>query len=111
LALEALLDGQAATLTQKAIDVALTGNIAALRICLDRILPARRDRPVSFVVGPIKSADDARAVLSMLLMAVAAGNLTPSEGGEIGKLIHGHINSIEITEVLARLDKLEGTRG
>src|SRR5262249_54297211 len=94
LALEALLDGQAATLTQKAIDVALTGDIAALRICLDRILPARRDRPVSFEMGPINSAEEARAALSMLLTAVAAGNLTPSEAGEIGKLIDGYINSI-----------------
>ena len=37
LALEALLDGQAEALTQKAIDLALTGDMAALRLCLDRI--------------------------------------------------------------------------
>ena len=36
LALEALLDGQAAALTQKAIDLALAGDMAALRLCLDR---------------------------------------------------------------------------
>ena len=48
LALEALLDGQANALTQKAIDLALTGDMAALRLCLDRILPPRKDRPVMF---------------------------------------------------------------
>ena len=36
LALEVLLDGQAQALTQKAIDLALTGDIPALRLCLDR---------------------------------------------------------------------------
>ena len=36
LALEALLDGQATALTQKAIDLALTGDMAALRLCLLR---------------------------------------------------------------------------
>jgi hypothetical protein len=41
IALETLLDGQATALTQKAIDVALTGDIPALRLCLDRILPPR----------------------------------------------------------------------
>ena len=50
LALEALLDGQANALTQKAIDLALTGDMAALRLCLDRILPPRKDRPVSFTL-------------------------------------------------------------
>ena len=49
LALEVLLDGQAQALTQKAIDLALTGDIPALRLCLDRILPLRKDRLVSLL--------------------------------------------------------------
>ena len=44
------MDGQANALTQKAIDLALTGDMAALRLCLDRILPPRKDRPVSFTL-------------------------------------------------------------
>ena len=108
LALEALLDGQAEALTQKAIDLALMGDMAALRLCMDRIMPARKDRPVSFEMAPIKSAEDARTAAASLLVAVAVGNLTPSEAGEIGKLIDGYVKSIEVTEVLARLDKLEG---
>jgi Family of unknown function (DUF5681) len=63
LALEALLDGQATALTQKAIDLALTGDMAALRLCLDRILPPRRDRPVTFTLPPINSAQDAAATV------------------------------------------------
>src|SRR4029453_8739383 len=45
-AVETLLDGQTQALTQKAIDLALAGDITALRLCLDRILPVRKDRPV-----------------------------------------------------------------
>jgi hypothetical protein len=110
LALEELLDGQAEALTQKAIDLALTGDIAALRLCLDRILPPRKDRPVSFEMPLITTAEDAKQSLAALLTAVAAGNLTPSEASEIGKLIDGYVKSIEITEVLARLDRLEGAK-
>jgi Family of unknown function (DUF5681) len=110
LALEALLDGQAEALTQKAVDLALAGDITALRLCLDRILPARRDRPVSFEIAPINTAGDAKAASAALLSAVADGNLTPSEASEIGKLVDGYVKSIEITEVLARLDRLEGTK-
>jgi Family of unknown function (DUF5681) len=110
LALEALLDGQAEALTQKAVELALTGDMAALRLCLDRILPPRRDRPVSFEILPIATAGDARAASAALLEAVAAGILTPSEASEIGKLVNSYVKSIEITEVLARLDKLEGIK-
>jgi hypothetical protein len=74
LALEALLDGQSEILTQKAIDIALTGHIAALRLCLDRILPVRKDRSGSFEMEPTNSAEGAKAAAA-LLHAVATGNL------------------------------------
>jgi Family of unknown function (DUF5681) len=48
LAVEAPLDGEAETLTRKAIELAKAGDLAALRVCLDRIAPPRKDRPVLF---------------------------------------------------------------
>ena len=59
LAVEALLDGEAETLTRKAIELAKRGDLAALRVCLDRIVPPRKDRPVKFELPPISSAADA----------------------------------------------------
>lgn len=110
LALEELLDGQAEALTQKAIDLALTGDLAALRLCMDRILPARKDRPVSFALAPISNVDEARAASAAILTAVAAGGLTPSEAADIGKLIDSYVKSIELSEVISRIEKLESTR-
>jgi Family of unknown function (DUF5681) len=107
LALEALLDGQANALTQKAIDLALTGDIPALRLCLDRILPPRKDRPVSFTLTPIKSAQDAAAVVSAVLTGVAAGEITPTEAVEVGKLIDSYVKAYETAELADRLDRLE----
>lgn len=107
LALEALLDGQATALTQKAIDLALTGDMPALRLCLDRILPPRRDRPVTFELPPIKSAQDAAATVSAVLAAVAAGDLTPADAGEISKLIESYVKAFETSELAERLERLE----
>jgi Family of unknown function (DUF5681) len=44
LAIEALLDGEAEALTRKAIELAKAGDMAALRLCLDRIVPASAQR-------------------------------------------------------------------
>jgi hypothetical protein len=107
LALEALLDGQATALTQKAIDLALTGDIPALRLCMDRILPPRRDRPVTFTLPPINSAKDAPATVSAVLAAVAAGELTPADAGEISKLIDAYVKAFETAELAERLERLE----
>jgi hypothetical protein len=107
LALESLLDGEAEALTRKAIELALGGDMTALRLCLDRILPARKDRPVVFELSAIESAADAKMASAALLAAVAVGSLTPSEAAEVGKLIDAYLKAIEVTEVLARLEKLE----
>ena len=107
LALEKLLDGEAEALTRKAVELALAGDMTALRICLDRILPARKDRPVTFDLPAIDSAADAKAASAALLAAVAAGSLTPSEAAEVGKLIDAYLKAIVVTEILERLEKLE----
>jgi hypothetical protein len=107
LALEALLDGQAQALTQKAIGLALDGDLQALRICLDRILPPRKDRPVTFEMAPITSIEGAQASMVSLLTAVSEGNLTPSEASEIGKLIDVYVEATRASEVLDRLKRLE----
>jgi hypothetical protein len=111
LALEALLDGQANALTQKAIDLALTGDMAALRLCLDRILPPRKDRPVMFTLPEIKSAQDAAGVVSAVLTAVATGEITPADAAEIGKLIDSYVKAYETAELAERLERLERMTG
>lgn len=106
-ALETLLDGEAQALTQKAIDLAKAGEMQALRICMDRILPPRKDRPVTFDLPPITSAKDAAATMSAVLGAVASGQITPSDAGELGKLIDGYVRAYESAELAERLERLE----
>jgi Family of unknown function (DUF5681) len=106
-ALESLLDGQATVLTQKAIDLALTGDIAALRICLDRILPPRKDRPLTFEFPAITNAAEAASTMSAILGAVASGEITPTEASEIGKLVDSYVRAVEATELAARIERLE----
>ena len=52
-AVEALMEGEAEALTRKAIEMGLAGDLTALRLCLDRIAPARRERLVSVNVTGI----------------------------------------------------------
>ncbi len=46
----ALPEGEAEALTRKAVEAALAGDVSALRLCLDRIAPPRKDAPVSFTL-------------------------------------------------------------
>jgi len=107
LAAEALLDGEAESLTRKAIELALDGDTVALRMCLDRIAPPRRDAPIAFDLPPVKSASDALEASSGVLAAVAAGEITPDEGARVLALLTAHKGIIETCDLDARLTALE----
>lgn len=110
LAAEALLDGEADALTRKAIERALEGDAVALRLCLDRILPARKDRPVSFHLPKIENAQEAAQITGALLAAVANGDITPNEAAEVGRLVDTHLRALEASEVETRLQPKLGER-
>ena len=77
---EALLDGEAEAISRKLIEKALEGDTTALRLCLDRILPPRRERPVAFDLPKIESAAEALSASSAVLASCAAGALSPPRG-------------------------------
>jgi hypothetical protein len=103
----ALLDGEADRLTRKAVEVALTGDVTALRLCLERIAPPRKDGPVSFYLPPMQSAGDAAKAAGAVLEAVAEGDLTPTEGAHVMGLVNAYRRTLEATELEARLAALE----
>jgi hypothetical protein len=79
MAVEALLDGEAEALTRKVVETALKGDAAALRFCVARLLPPRRDRPVEFDLPEIACAGDAVKVARAVL-ATRAGHLVAARG-------------------------------
>jgi hypothetical protein len=105
--MEALLDGEAESLTRKAIELALAGDTTALRLCLERILPIRKDRPVQLELPPIEGVRDLARATMVLLQAVAAGEITPAEAGEVAKLVEVHRRTVETVELEERLRRVE----
>jgi hypothetical protein len=106
----ALLDGEAEALTRQAVTLALGGDTTALRLCLERIAPPRRDAPVTFDLPPMETARDAAKAAGAVLGAVADGDLTPTEGAHIMALVEGFRRTLETTELEARLAALEAVR-
>jgi hypothetical protein len=104
----ALLDGQAEALTRKAVDMALYGDVTALRLCLERIAPPRKDAPVTFALPAMTCARDAAHAAAAVLGAVSEGDLTPTEGAHIMALVETWRRTFETTELEARLTALEG---
>ena len=103
-----MLDGEAEAIGRKAVEMALAGDGSALRLCLERIAPPRRDAPVTFTLPPMKSARDAAGAAAAVLGAVADGDLTPMEGAHVMALVETYRRTLETSELEARVAALEG---
>ncbi len=107
LAMERLLNGEADRLTQKAVDLAMKGDTTALRLCLERLCPPRKDWPVIFDLPPLKVPADALAAMSALLAAVAQGEVSPGEAQTIATVIEAQRRVMECEDHEKRLRALE----
>jgi hypothetical protein len=107
LAAETLFDNEAEILTRKVIEKAKEGDTAALRICLDRIIPPRRERPLHIALPKLASASDAAAAMATIVAATAAGEITPGEGADLNTVVAGFIKVTEISDIEARVAALE----
>ena len=102
-AVMALLEGQAEALTQRAVEMALVGDTVALRLCLERVAPPRKDSPVQFPLPKMASAHDAAVAAASVLQAVSEGDLTPGEGAQVMGLVDSYRRTLEVTELEARV--------
>jgi hypothetical protein len=78
LAIDALLEGDAEKLTRKAIEMALSGDGTAMRLCFDRLSPPRRDRPIQFALPKLETAADAKAAAAAIVQAVRKATSRPA---------------------------------
>ena len=90
--------------------MAKEGDGPALRMCLDRLAPPRKDAPVCFDLPSIKTVADAVDASSALLSAVAGGDVTPDEAARIMSLLTSHKVLVETGEFERRLEVLEAAR-
>jgi len=103
------LDGEAEALTRKAIGLAKAGDISALRLCIERIGPVRKDVPIQFELPVIKNAGEAAKAAAAVLRAVSEGEITPLEGAAVMGLVENFRKALETSELEARIVALETT--
>lgn len=106
-AIESLLEGEAERLGRKAIDMALAGDTSALRLCLDRIAPVRRGRPVRLPLPDIVTASDVSAAQAAVVAAMARGEITTDEASDVTRVLDALGTVIERRDLEARIAALE----
>jgi Family of unknown function (DUF5681) len=110
-AIEALIDAASTDIATKAIELAKAGDATMIRALLDRAAPPRRDRYIPFALPPMSTAADAVKAAAAIAQAVADGELTPSEASELSDFVANYTKALEISDLEARLQRLEAANG
>lgn len=76
---EKLLDESAGALTTAAIARAIAGDPAALRVCIDRVVPRLRHRPLDFPLPPLVTLADTPVAINAIAQGLACGELDREE--------------------------------
>ncbi|NDB68535.1 MAG: hypothetical protein EB015_11150 [Methylocystaceae bacterium] len=104
---EQMIDAEGELIVRTAIEMAKSGDAAALKIVMDRLLPPRRDRHVSITLPEIKSSLDAAAAMAGVINEVSSANITLSEAEAVSKLIGDYSKILEISQLEERINALE----
>ena len=104
---QGLIDGQAEELIQKCVQMALDGDSTAMRLCIERLVPSRKDRPVNLDLPLMDCVEDTGKAMAVISSGVADGELTPSEGQVLSGMVENYRKAIETTELEERISNLE----
>ena len=104
---EKLMEDDAENIVRAVVSAAKAGDPTAMRLCIERLVPVRKGRPVTFDLPPVKTAADIAGAVGELARVMAAGELTTDEASAAASVIEMHRRAIETTEIELRLQKLE----
>ena len=102
-----LMDGQLEAITQKLVLAALDGDMLAVKLIMDKLVPTCKERRLALTLPTVKAATDLPKITEAILQAVGNGDLTPSEADRLASLAVSHGKVLELCEIEARISALE----
>ena len=105
--LRALLEPSVPDLVAKAKEMAMAGDVAALRLCLERVLPPLKamDSPVQ--IEGLSGTQGLSEQGGEVINAMAEGSINPSEAATLLKALADQAKIVEVEELEKRITALE----
>jgi Family of unknown function (DUF5681) len=101
------LERKADEIVDTAVTLAIKGDIGALRMCMDRLLPPKKSEPAACELPRLEKAADAVVAMSAIASAVSDGDVTADEAGKLAKVVDIYVNALAAHNFEERLVRLE----
>ena len=104
-----VLEDYAEHVVRKCVALAMQGDRSAMRLCMERISPARRGACITMTLPAIRTAEDIDKAAERVTQAIRRGDLTPAEGGTMMNILESRSRVMERVQLERRLERLEET--
>ena len=105
-----LLEPHADALIKKAVALGKAGDVQALRLCLERLLPPLKAEITPVFVPALDSASGLANQGRVVLGAVASGALAPDSAVTLMQILTAQARIIEVDELERRIAAMESNR-
>lgn len=102
-----LIDGEAEALMRNLIDKAIRGDVVALRLCVDRILPPKRSQPLAIKIERLENIHDVHRAFGQIVGAMNEGWVGTSELSATISLLSEFVKVCDIMDFEKRLATVE----
>lgn len=107
-----LLEPYAEELIEQAVLLAKSGEINALRLCIERLVPKPKDEPLQLeipdhIISELNKAENLLNVGECIIQQVIQGHITPEQGKTLLTLLDSQRKTIEASDLSTRLSEIE----
>ena len=108
----ALMEGQLEEVTQVLIDKAMSGDMVAVKLVLDKLVPQAKEAPIAagLTLPARLTAENLSETLETVVKGVASGVLLPGEGQALTAMLNGLGKALELSELEKRIAALESRK-
>ena len=94
-------------LFRSVIEKAKEGDITALKLCLDRLAPVRKGRPIEIDLPDVNCASDLAKAGAIVTQQLGEGIISPEEAAAVMGTLDSALRLFEAGELEARIAALE----
>lgn len=106
--LSKLLESHAENLINKTVELALEGDVNALRLCIERLIPKTTSQPIQFELNTIdlENINNLSMLGKIIISSVTSGFILPEEGQKLMEIIDSQRKLIEHIDMSRKLDEI-----
>ena len=94
-------------ITKNLVMLAKNGDMTAIKIVIDKLIPNQKSSQISFELPTIKTATDIAGGFSQILEQVSTGEISVADAKDVGSILESARKTYEIEELEKRIDDLQ----